>query len=121
MAEIDVKRLSTLHGLENWHRRLRERFGMDLLFYLKGNVRKGEQFVSSLGRLIDAIQRRLDNGISSEDKRLDLEILLNNSKILKAKADEIFEVEKQGGRRASHKRNMSKNGKRNGKRSVKRN
>ena len=40
MAENDVKRLSTLHGLESWHRRLRERFGMDLLFYLKGNVRK---------------------------------------------------------------------------------
>ena len=120
MAENDVKRLSTLHGLESWHRRLRERFGMDLLFYLKGNVRKGEQFASSLGRLIDAIQRRLDNGIASEDKRLDLEILLNNSKILKAKADEIFAVQNKGGKQ-SKKRNISKNIKRNVKRSVKRN
>ena len=76
----------TLNGLESWHRNLVEKFGWTVIAVEKGNTHKGENFLQCLEHLIDSIQLRLDGGIQSVDSHRDLEILLNNSNLLKNKA-----------------------------------
>jgi hypothetical protein len=83
----------TLHGLETWHRNLVEKFGWTVIAVGKGNLHKGENFLQCLEHLINSIQLRLDGGIQSVDNHKDLEILLNNSNLLKQKAELILNLE----------------------------
>ena len=83
----------TLHGLETWHTNLVEKFGWTVIAVGKGNLHKGENFLLCLEHLINSIQLRLDGGIQSVDNHKDLEILLNNSNLLKQKAELILNLE----------------------------
>lgn len=83
----------TLHGLETWHRNLVEKFGWTVIAIAKGNMHKGENFLKCLEHLISSIQLRLDGGIQSVDNHKDLEILINNSNLLKQKAQLILNLE----------------------------
>lgn len=83
----------TLLGLENWHRNLVEKFGWTVIAVAKGNMHKGENFIQCLSHLINSIQSRLDDGIQSVDSHKDLEILLNNSHLLKQKAELLLNLE----------------------------
>jgi hypothetical protein len=76
----------TLNGLESWHRSLVEKFGWTVIAVEKGHTQKGENFLLCLENLINSIQLRLNDGIQSIDSHKDLEILLNNSNLLKNKA-----------------------------------
>ena len=83
----------TLQGLESWHRNLVEKFGWTVIAAAKGNVHKGQNFLQCLEHLINSIQLRLDGGIQSVDSHKDLEILLNNSSLLKEKAQLILNLD----------------------------
>ena len=83
----------TLQGLESWHRKLVEKFGWTVIAAAKGNAHKGQNFLQCLEHLINSIQLRLDGGIQSVDSHKDLEILLNNSRLLKEKAQLILNLD----------------------------
>lgn len=93
----------TLLGLENWHRSLVEKFGWTVIAVSKGNIHKGVNFLQCLEHLIKSIQLRLDDGIQSIDSHKDLEILLNNSNLLKQKAELLISLsdnKKFGGKKS---------------------
>ena len=82
---------ATFHGLHEWHKHMFEKLGWMILSKEKNdlNPEKISAYIKGIELLKCSLEKKI-NIVKEEDRKVDLEILLDNVKILQKAASKIL-------------------------------
>jgi hypothetical protein len=84
-----MKHSATFHGLHGWYQEVFEKFGWMLLAKKYGYQTQIDAYNESLNELISHLNNK-KKSLKDTDSKKDIQILLDNAKILKSNVDNIL-------------------------------
>ncbi len=91
MLHHHVEYEATFHGLQEWYKKKVEKLGWMVLAHHKGNMDKVKHYLKSMERLKLSLEHKITH-IKDEDKKEDLEIMLENLMVIIDHAKKDFDL-----------------------------